>query len=552
MTTKEKYNVIKYTSYTINREFAKKLSAEETKDFFDEELCKMLASRLDDYMNPQNKLFEHFDFALIFENKGELTEVQRNLVVFFIMKKDVNANKLISSLGDKIQPLIDDLYGQNKDNRLIVGKIVDALSIEQSNIFLSKHIDELNDLDVTSLLTLTWREGKKEVFRNLIANYPLIRECFIKYVSQPFYYEIIEDLNLDNSYLEKRREYLMDILSRANEFDNNTIKDTICDLFFHDRYKNVCLDLKTIVNALNSFEIPADMENARETAIYYYSFLKDFDSKTVEEIIPFIENFSINKEFLDKMFAYSQSLFKDHLNEKLGKDYSTVRQTMVKSAEGKDVPVFNFENASDVEKEVYMLISSVPLRTDGKSFVQRYNSDRNGEFKYKRRSCSIVNQANLSRIFGKDTGRVIFGYDDLSDRRITSATFSDGQTDGNETRFGRKRKTRECRFIPCQEIMNRAYGHTEISVEYNGNREEYVATRPSFILVVGRDPSPEEIEIAAEFGIPIRKFDDTKYIQAVPTGVRIKDENYEYSLFTKNGLKPRVMEIDKKEEAKGL
>jgi len=88
-------------------------------------------------------------------------------------------------------------------------------------------------------------------------------------------------------------------------------------------------------------------------------------------------------------------------------------------------------------------------------------------------------------------------------------------------------------------------------VEYNGLNEKYEVNVPSYILVVGRAPTQAEIDIAAEFNIPIRMFNIKKYNQVDYRSIpRSLEEQYEYSLFIKDDVSSRQKEIDKNDDAK--
>ena len=551
MTNDKKLSCIKYTGYLYNRKFDKKLSPQDTDAFFDDEFCECLASSVGETMNSQHRLFEHFDFSLIFDKKkGELTEKQKNLLLFFIMK-NINADFLIGKFGEIVQPFIDKVFKENSTDLHIISCIMGVLSVEQATIFFNNHLDEINDSQIEYFLLNLWNANKKEEFKYFIEGYQRINDIFIKKVSQPFYYEIIEDLNLENSYIENRKNNLKSIIEKPEKYDNKTIIDALCDYYFHDKYKNVVIDLKTLLGAFRTFNIPNELSPIREIINDYYNFLKDIELKTVEELSNFIRGFAIDRTFIDKLFDYAQALFKQSVSDSINKSYDSVKKTYVKSSEGKDVIVYDFENDSLDEKEVSMLISSIPLTTGSREFVQTYLSDKNGEFRYHRRSCSMINQANLSRVFGGNK-RIILGYNNLENRKITSATLSDGQTDGNEKRFGRKRKTRECCFIPCSEFINSSYGpHNEISIEYNGKDGVYKPNMPSYILVVGREPTQTEIDIAAEFNVPIRMFNITKYKQIDYRNIpRVSEEQYDYSTFLKTDVSLRQEMIEKDSDAR--
>ena len=130
----------------------------------------------------------------------------------------------------------------------------------------------------------------------------------------------------------------------------------------------------------------------------------------------------------------------------------------------------------------------------------------------------------MTSLFG-GKNRITFGYDDLNGRIITSATLHDGGTDGNEERFRRHRKVRKSSYLSVDKFIASTQGHTELTVM--GTTGEVM--KPSYILITRDAPTQFEIDVAAEFGIPIKYVNISKYEQQ--PDIRYSPEDYDYYSF---------------------
>lgn len=545
MSLDEKYKIIEYRKYLYSPK--KYYDAFETKDFFDDELCKQLLKNINELTNAMTTLGEHFDFSLIFSNiDKEPSEFQEYLLTFLILKEVKNIDFVKKIKQDSILSIMDKIYLKNESNdKNILSKIIKVLDDDQAIIFINHHINQLSDEQIANCIKMLYADNKDNILKNIILSNNKFQQVFIFSVPQPFFYEMVEMLQLDDSFIINRQQYLKSILSEPTKYSNETLKDTLCDYYFNERFYNVMLDLKTITEALDSIKFndcPAELKSILDK---YYLFFRDFDYKKEEEITKFVEEFDINKKLLDKMYEYAQKLFKDSILQSINNRFENVKKSTIKSSSGKDVSINYFSNDT-FEEEVVMLISTIPVEHSALDFIKKFFGTENGELRYKRRSCSLINQSRLTSTFGTGNHRIMFGYSDLSERKITSATLADGQTDGNEIKYRKKRKTRRCRFINIQDFILQTKAHNEISLEYE-KELDYKINIPSYILVIDREPSQLEIDIADYMNIPIRIFDTTKYIQDYSEKKRDVEEQYDYAFYPKLPISLRLKALNQLE-----
>ena len=235
----------------------------------------------------------------------------------------------------------------------------------------------------------------------------------------------------------------------------------------------------------------------------------------------------INYEIVAKSYTLCQKRFQDIVTQSVNKDITKgIEPKTLLSSNGIPVKVYEIENQTENQRNITMLLSTIPSTSNAKDFTNIYCSDQNGEIKKGRRSCSLVDESHLNLLFG-GKNRITFGYDDLSGRIITSATLGDGRTDGNEERYRKHRKVNRSSFLPISNFIENTQGHNELTINMETTNQ---VMQPSYLLVT-RNPTQLEIDIAAEFQIPIRKISIDKYEQK--PSMPFVSENYDYYHFEK-------------------
>ena len=255
-----------------------------------------------------------------------------------------------------------------------------------------------------------------------------------------------------------------------------------------------------------------------------YAFLNN-DIEYSHTNTQLLNNGQLNHEIISKCYLMCQKKFKELVSQSINKNITeNIEPKTLLSSSGKEVKFYNIENQTEIQKHITMLVSTIPCSEDATKFKQIYYSDENSENKNGRRSCSLVNETKLTSLFG-GKNRITFGYDDLNRRIITSATLHDGGTDGNEERFRRHRKVRKSSYLSVDKFIASTQGHTELTVM--GTTGEVM--KPSYILITRDAPTQFEIDVAAEFGIPIKYVNISKYEQQ--PDICYSPEDYDYYSF---------------------
>ena len=250
----------------------------------------------------------------------------------------------------------------------------------------------------------------------------------------------------------------------------------------------------------------------------------------------------INHEYLSKLFLLCQKHFENEIEKDCSKDVCAgISPRRIVSSSGKEVEVYDIENQTEAQRNLPMLVSTIPLyRQDGKGFIEAYYSNENGDVKYGRRSCSLIDETKLGSLYGgKD--RITFGFTDLKDRKLKASNISDGGTDGNDIRFGKERRIRRNVLLPVKKFVEKTEHHTEILME---SEEKGVPMKPAFILVCGKEATQLEIDIAAEFGIPIRKVNIERYEQVPDNKHNYPYKEYDYYSFSRTPISKTVKNME--------
>lgn len=124
--------------------------------------------------------------------------------------------------------------------------------------------------------------------------------------------------------------------------------------------------------------------------------------------------------------------------------------------------------------------------------------------------------------------------------KITSATLRDGGTDGNGERFRRHRKVRKNTYLSVDKFIACAQGHTELTINMGTTGE---VMQPSYILITRDTPTQFEIDVAAEFGIPIKYVNISKYEQE--PDIAYCSETYDYYSFERKPITGGKKDIKK-------
>lgn len=533
MDIQEKLKLIQYCGYKYK---GKKWNANETKDFFDLAFSQLLFENTFNITNSQQELLSYFDFQEIFNNfENGMTDVQSYLLKFMAIKGVKGLDLLLQNMPYNLEEQIFyQLYVdlKSKDNRPFwLSRIIFCIKNQNKIQFINNIINIADDNEILFLIKDLYENKNDNTLTDLLNNERFANIATEK-ISAPFFYEMVDDLHLSNDFVIKRENELKNIIINYQDYDINDVKNAYCDLYFHDIPKNVSLDIKTIIDFAN--DDPA-FKNEYIGELYdilcnIYAFLNnDIEYSNTTNLL--LNNGQLNHEILSKCYLMCQKRFKELVSQSVNKNITeNIEPKTLLSSSGNEVKFYNIENQTEIQKHVTMLVSTIPCSEDAIEFKQIYYSDKNGEIKNGRRSCSLVNETKLSSLFG-GKNRITFGYDDLNGRIITSATLGDGGTDGNEERFRRHRKVRKSSYLSVDKFVACTQGHTEVTVNMGTTGE---VMKPGYILITRDTPTQFEIDVAAEFGIPIRYVNISKYEQQ--PDISYSPEDYDYYSFERKTI----------------
>lgn len=527
MNTKDKYRTIEYTKYKYE---GRKYNSDETEEFFDLDLSKLLYENTDKIINSQNDLLSYFDFSKLFRDfSSGISQIQNYLLKFMVLKNVRDRNQLLKDMPDNLEvsffsKLYIELY--EKDNRPFwFSSIVNSLKSRNQIPFIKSVISEITDDELLYLIKDLYENRNDQTLRALLS-YKRFIDVAVNRVNAPFFYEMIEELNLPDpdSLIEKRKERQKYIVDNSKDYKTAIVKDAYCDLLFHNLPSNVLLDLKTIIEFANADKTLRDnyLKDIYDILYATYNSLtsESFDPKDLMAT-------PINYEVIAKSYTLCQKRFQDLVSQSINKDITDgIEPKTLLSSNGIPVKVYEIENQTENQKNITMLLSTIPSSSNAKEFKNIYCSNQNGEITKGRRSCSIVDEAHLNLLFGGEN-RIVLGYDDISGRIITSATLGDGRTDGNEIRYRKHRKVNRSSFLPISNFIENTQSHNELTINMGTTNQ---VMQPSYLLVT-RTPTQLEIDIAAEFQIPIRKISIDKYEQK--PHMPFISEDYDYYHFEK-------------------
>ena len=527
MNTKDKYRTIEYTKYKYE---GRKYNSDETEEFFDLDLSKLLYENTDKIINSQNDLLSYFDFSKLFRDfRSGISQIQNYLLKFMVLKNVRDRNQLLKDMPDNLEvsffsKLYIELY--EKDNRPFwFSSIVNSLKSRNQIPFIKSVISEITDDELLYLIKDLYENRNDQTLRALLS-YKRFIDVAVNRVNAPFFYEMIEELNLPapDSLIEKRKERQKYIVDNSKDYKTAIVKDAYCDLLFHNLPSNVLLDLKTIIEFANADKTLRDnyLKDIYDILYATYNSLtsESFDPKDLMAT-------PINYEVIAKSYTLCQKRFQDLVSQSINKDITDgIEPKTLLSSNDIPVKVYEIENQTENQKNITMLLSTIPSSSNAKEFKNIYCSNQNGEITKGRRSCSIVDEAHLNLLFGGEN-RIVLGYDDISGRIITSATLGDGRTDGNEIRYRKHRKVNRSSFLPISNFIENTQSHNELTINMGTTKQ---VMQPSYLLVT-RTPTQLEIDIAAEFQIPIRKISIDKYEQK--PHMPFISEDYDYYHFEK-------------------
>ena len=308
MDIQEKLNMIQYTSYKYN---GKIWDSMETKEFFDYAFSKLLFDKAFEIINSQEDLLSYFDFQEIFKNfDNGISDIQNYLLKFMVIKSVKGVDSLLQNMPRELEePFFYQLYLElhDKDNRPFwFSKITGCMKEEDKLSFVNNVIRDVSEDEILYLIKDLYENKNDSLLTELLRN-EKVAEIAVDRINAPFFYEMVEELNLPRELIEKREQMLQQIITNYQEYESHDVKNAYCDFYFHDISENTLLDIRTIIDFAND-----DVVFRREYLGDIYNMLcniEDYlssDSKESNMDMSVLKANTVNYEILSKCYFMCQ------------------------------------------------------------------------------------------------------------------------------------------------------------------------------------------------------------------------------------------------------
>ena len=316
---------------------------------------------------------------------------------------------------------------------------------------------------------------KVEIVRNII-NTPEGKDILLSEILEPSFSIIVNNLGLDKSIYEDKKNTYLDKLRNYDKYDINTIKDLLCLYCFNDLSINVSLRLKTIIEYVNHNE---DALNDLLEDMPYIIKLMSFLTSDKLEVNPLdlISNLDING-IVKKVHV----MFSKAVNKKT--DISDI----LSSDKAKEVDGVRVIDVDIPEDRSFFIVHSVGKDDLGDNPVEYYKKKSK---EWNRICTSVLDSGHVMTYING----VIFGYCNI-EMPLYSAVPYDGKT-AQRVSEANKPQYRSV-LSNVDRFMKRTIGYNELT--YFTNNELLM---PDYIMVIDREPNEYEIKVAKEFNIPI-------------------------------------------------
>ena len=519
---KEKFGEFRDYIYGI-----KTLNAEEAAQYFDLDYSEYLFNNYKiDPFNPETEIrniLQHIDFSKIFSSfDSGVSKIQDYLLRFMINNNVLNINSLTKNMSVELAiNYFGNIYLENE--KIKFTDILNCLPSDAILPFVVKFKNNLSDEEICNFIrqihdssysAFSYESQHQVIFDDELVKklfeIDVIHDYLIRRIGSRYFYGLVESYNLPSELLIQRELLLKSVLNNADSYSFSEIRETIADLYFHNGVLPVKLDLETILFMANK-DITFRNEILGDDYLYlsklYNYFTNDIDFRNLDL------DLSKGKEMIEKYFSQCQDRFKDLIVEKIEQNPTeNLTPEILVSSNGKNVRVYSLENQTETQKHFTFLVSTINPNSeyikaqDAIDFKEKYYSSQNIEAFKGYRSCSLINEQSLEYIFSPYRG-IVFGYTNLDGRNIISANYGDARTDNpNFVKYGRVNKSN---FDTIESFIEHTQRWNEITVS---KAENINAMQPSYIYVTSA-PTQFQIDVAAEFGIPIIYVNKESYMQ---------------------------------------
>ncbi len=345
------------------------------------------------------------------------------------------------------------------------------------------------------------------------------RRFFVTQVSNLHFNMACEELNLPPEFVEKRRQIETEIVRNPSSYKLSVVQESFCDLFFKNDSKNVFLMIQTIKERA---EIVPEYRQTYEKYRRLFELaekITSLDESQREELDVLMTEFvqtakelgldsgeKVNAVF-DELYQQGKQDFKDELNEQLKNTqdlYEGIEPETIETADGRKVQFYKIQNQTEHQRNFTIMGRSTSIRESMKreGAIDAYLEAASDNEYW---SYSVINQSRRGKFYcEKFSNHVTFGYLTPPSGDVISLILQDGQTNGY--------KISNKKFI----VRNNILPLNEFIKQTRGNYNEVVIThpeelKPDMIICKGPEPSEDEIQIAAAFGIPLVYIDKSCY-----------------------------------------
>lgn len=393
----------------------------------------------------------------------------------------IESKNLENELTDIIQSRISHLSYEEKLS------VVRSESLFNPNTGQPKYLQELYssfleriNLDKirSKIISLDFDSSSKEKEEvRLLLNTFEGMNIFLKEVLEPKFSEVINILNLDSSFYQKRKEFLLSELNNYSSYNLDTVKNILCIYCFEDNYINIQLRLKTLIEyARDNSEVLLLLEDYMPYLIKLYSYLTSNDVETSP--LDLLNNMDLND-----LVQKAHNIFSQEMNKKT--DITDIlNSNNYKEING--VKVIDMDIPLD---RSYFIVHSLCDSDIVENLLESY---QNAASEHNRICTSILDNNHINTFLDG----LVFGYCNIT-APIYSAVPFDGQSSQRYTSKG-KPQYRSILSSIDRFLRRTTFEYNEIT--YMTNSEVIM---PSYIFVSDREPNELEYKVAKEFNIPI-------------------------------------------------
>lgn len=317
---------------------------------------------------------------------------------------------------------------------------------------------------------------EKEAVKSFVST-PTGQEIFLKEVLEPQFSNVINILNLDNSFYQKRKEALYKELSNYSQYDIETVKNLLCVYCFEDNPINVSLRLKTLIEyASENDDALLMMKDDMSGIVSLYSYLQKGDLETSPLDL-------LNNINLDNLIKEAHMLFSSDVNK--GTDITDI----LSSNDYKEIDGVKVVDVDIPFDRSYFLVHSISKSDVGERPLESYLEMASNHSKF---CTSILDNEHCNTFLDG----VILGYCNI-DNPIYSAVPFDGQTNQRNYKPG----------VPQFRSVLSSLDHFMKRTTDKYNEVTYLTNQevvmPSYLLVVDNEPNELQLKVAKDFNIPI-------------------------------------------------